>query len=1638
MRRSTFFRAAAALLLGATLAAPAQFTSQWGTVYLPGTFNGYDTVNQPMRLISNGVWQAYQLLTNSVNTKFLFATPFFTNTWKETNQSQFGIPMSGTAEYNSGNDISITGRVSGLFRFTFNDVTGAYSVKNVSYGTAPAQLWVNEVHYDNTGTDANEGVEIAGAAGTSLSGYSIVAYNGNGGVTYGTTPLSGTLVNDTQNGLAVKWVAIAGLQNDMDGFALIYQAPGVTNVIQFLSYEGSFTAANGPAAGLNSTDIGVSEDSSTPTGQSLQLAGTGSQYADFSWIGPVPHTRDQINSNQLALAGPGPAATVAVTSYSALPPTALTNQTMKFAITLAAQNGASNMSVTTFYRAGVAGAFLPLAMTNAGSTFTTTGGVPPQVSGTTVSFYYHINFDGPGLQSPALFPANAPATTLTAEFGPTLYGSVWINEVDTAGFLGDQLHEFVELAGVAGANISGWKLEMIDENTNTYATYTIPTGKVMPQETAAGFGFYLIGDSDVSGVDTVFTNIESGAGQLYETGGLRLYNANGVLLQSLCYGLTALSGFTYIGYDDDMFQLLEDDSLGMTGTGSNLVNFTWVTNTPPSANGVNASGGQTLVNGNTNPILPFIQCPADIRLACPTSSIPATNPSLCIATGFCGNGSVIVTWVSDVTNSGTGCKGNPKIITRTYRAVSTNCSPASTNSCSQFIILEDTNAPAISVPTQMLVNADFEFGSLTGWKTFGLKTNESVNVADPRSGAFHGVMIAPYDDIAPDATGNAFDGFYKNGTVRGQPPATTSLLYSAQFDGVNDYVSLPNPLNLNGVNMTITCWMKRNGSQVGSAGVVFSRAGTTLSGLDFTSGNQLGYHWNGAASTYNWLSGVVPPDNQWAFIALTVSSNRADLYMKAGASNWVSAANITNHTADAFDGELRLGHDNTGNRYYKGWLDDVQIYNRTLSFSDITNLWNNGQGNTSTDYLIARWRLDDPFPGGSQLGLYQDLPAAPSQTWNGAIWAKPVVPLQGTNKVWAALQFLNASTGVISTTLSTATISGTSPTNQYTRMTAKATSPAGTVKARLLAVYQQDSVYSQGSVNIDDALLTSTLITAGSGINSCGVMPNYLSSSLVTIQNDDCSGASITKTQSPASGTALTNDVIPVTITASDQCGNTAQATFNVYVDDQNTPIAFGATPASTTSTCATNEIATTFIVLDNCPGWTVELISVTTNAGSGCVGDVKTITKVYQITDLGGNTKTANQTINVTDNVAPVVTVAAPALADAGFESGALATNWTAFGDNVQVLGASPHGGSFHAKLSGSGGSGTNYSGFYQTLAAQAGDTWRLGAWIMTPTNDALGAAKRVEAKIEFLDEGGLLATVPAPVFTNTAAPGGVYRQVAVSAVAPAGTVYARGTFVMIQSNNAPGAAYIDDTSLSRTTYSATNACGAAIGDITSIATASDCGNVTVTQAPPAGATINLGTNNVGLYAVDNCGNTRTTLVAVVVVDDEPPLVTGPTNIVVPTVNDVPAPAPSFITNADCSAIAIVTNLPDTNNGGAGTTNNPLIITRTYLSTDAWGNTAPYQHLITVSGAGASPPPPTNVAVTAAPAPMGDTNFTVRSTGTNTWSVLPEYATNLLGLQQWFAASNVNTVWSNGTNITTFTIPTNRPAYIRVKQTYP
>jgi hypothetical protein len=169
---------------------------------------------------------------------------------------------------------------------------------SITFCQTSSDAWINEIHYDNSGSDTNEGVEIVIKNTTTypLSYWTIVLYNGNNSSSYRTIDFTTPTSKSTSNDYTIAWKTNSPIQNGApDGLALVYNS---STVVHFLSYEGSFTASGGAADGLTSTDISVSETSSTTSGYSLQISGSGYQYSDFTWQSAAAATAGNINTGQ--------------------------------------------------------------------------------------------------------------------------------------------------------------------------------------------------------------------------------------------------------------------------------------------------------------------------------------------------------------------------------------------------------------------------------------------------------------------------------------------------------------------------------------------------------------------------------------------------------------------------------------------------------------------------------------------------------------------------------------------------------------------------------------------------------------------------------------------------------------------------------------------------------------------------------------------------------------------------------------------------------------------------------------------------------------------------------------------------------------------------------------------------------------------------------------------------------------------------------------------------------------------------------------------------------------------------------------------------------------------------------------------
>ncbi|HEX9965409.1 MAG TPA: Calx-beta domain-containing protein [Allosphingosinicella sp.] len=221
-------------------------------------------------------------------------------------------------------------------------------------------VWINEFHYDNASADSGEAIEVVVSAGEDVSGYSIVRYNGStpGAAVPYTSPAASNSVNLASitptivNGVRYYVITfpVDGLQNGSnDGFALVNN--GV--VVQLLSYEGVFTAAAAPgggvAAGMTSTDVGVTENNTTtPVGTSLQLTGSGDEYSDFTWATSAANTFGAANNGQtIATAAALPTLNISDVTQAEGTTPGTTDFTFSVTLTAAAGPGGVTFDIAT-------------------------------------------------------------------------------------------------------------------------------------------------------------------------------------------------------------------------------------------------------------------------------------------------------------------------------------------------------------------------------------------------------------------------------------------------------------------------------------------------------------------------------------------------------------------------------------------------------------------------------------------------------------------------------------------------------------------------------------------------------------------------------------------------------------------------------------------------------------------------------------------------------------------------------------------------------------------------------------------------------------------------------------------------------------------------------------------------------------------------------------------------------------------------------------------------------------------------------------------------------------------------------------------------------------------------------------------
>jgi len=154
--------------------------------------------------------------------------------------------------------------------------------------------------------------------------------------------------------------------------------------------------------------------------------------------------------------------------------------------------------------------------------------------------------------------------------------------------------------------------------------------------------------------------------------------------------------------------------------------------------------------------------------------------------------------------------------------------------------------------------------------------------------------------------------------------------YALSYDGTNDYVTVGNASNLNPTtNLTISFWLRRTGTDTIANTYGIVTKGAIQYGVYFYGGSL--YATCNSTGVSLGVEDTVFPVNNWVHVAITCDGTNLRYY-----NNGALISTTSNPTFTSGTGNLQFGFINQ--QYLnQSILDEVKIWNRTLSASEILN-----------------------------------------------------------------------------------------------------------------------------------------------------------------------------------------------------------------------------------------------------------------------------------------------------------------------------------------------------------------------------------------------------------------------------------------------------------------------------------------------------------------------------------------------------------------------------------------------------------------------------------------------------------------------------------------------------------------------------
>ena len=194
------------------------------------------------------------------------------------------------------------------------------------------------------------------------------------------------------------------------------------------------------------------------------------------------------------------------------------------------------------------------------------------------------------------------------------------------------------------------------------------------------------------------------------------------------------------------------------------------------------------------------------------------------------------------------------------------------------------------------------------------------------------------ENNATDSSAFGNHGALANGTTYGSGMIGNAFV----FDGINDTVEGPVLTQINPNQFSIAMWVKA----VPNNGLVLladsSHGGNRGGSVDWTgfalqigSNNRVDFAYGNNSTFPHVMSNAVIADNTFHHVAATFDGTTLSMYIDGVLDNTAAYSG----TATVSGRNFRLGnHDQLTSRAFEGTLDDVRVYNETLSAGQVAGL----------------------------------------------------------------------------------------------------------------------------------------------------------------------------------------------------------------------------------------------------------------------------------------------------------------------------------------------------------------------------------------------------------------------------------------------------------------------------------------------------------------------------------------------------------------------------------------------------------------------------------------------------------------------------------------------------------------------------